>query len=82
MHTPGHTIGGISLVGKNLVFTTDTLFAGGVGRTEFVGGSDRDMKSSLKKLLNLPDDSIVYPGHGAISMIDVERSVNPFLQCL
>ena len=82
MHTPGHTLGGISLVGEKLVFTGDTLFAGGIGRTDFAGGSDRDMKLSLEKLLCLPDDYVVYPGHGAISSIGEEKRVNPFLRWL
>jgi hydroxyacylglutathione hydrolase len=82
MHTPGHTLGGISLLGENLVFTGDTLFAGGIGRTDFAGGSDRDMQGSLKKLLGLPDNCVVYPGHGVASMIGVERHVNPFLRWL
>jgi hydroxyacylglutathione hydrolase len=82
MHTPGHTLGGISLVGEKLVFTGDTLFAGGIGRTDFGGGSDRDMKLSLEKLMCLPDDYVVFPGHGAVSSIGEEKRVNPFLQWL
>ena len=58
MHTPGHTPGSISLVGEKLVFTGDTLFAGGIGRTDFPGGSDRDMRLSLEKLIRLPDDYV------------------------
>ena len=79
MHTPGHTLGGISLVGEKLVFTGDTLFARGIGRTDFAGGSDRDMKRSLERLLCLPDNYFVYPGHGVFSTIGEERRVNPFL---
>ena len=82
MHTPGHTPGGISLVGEKLVFTGDTLFAGGIGRTDFAGGSDRDMRCSLDKLSCLPDNYVVYPGHGAVSMIGEEKRVNPFLRWL
>jgi hydroxyacylglutathione hydrolase len=82
MHTPGHTLGGISLVGEKLVFTGDTLFAGGIGRTDFGGGSDRDMKLSLEKLMCLPDDYVVFPGHGAVSSIGEEKRVNPFLRWL
>jgi len=79
MHTPGHSLGSISLVGDKLVFTGDTLFAGGIGRTDFVGGSDQDMKSSLQKLVGLPDDFVVYPGHGCVSVMGEEKRVNPFL---
>lgn len=82
MHTPGHSLGSISLVGDKLVFTGDTLFAGGIGRTDFAGGSDRDMKCSLHKLVGLPDDYVVYPGHGCLSIIGKEKRVNPFLQWL
>jgi hydroxyacylglutathione hydrolase len=79
MHTPGHSLGSISLVGVKLVFTGDTLFAGGVGRTDFAGGSDRDMRFSLQKLVDLPDDFVVYPGHGCVSIMGEEKRVNPFL---
>ncbi len=82
IHTPGHTPGGVSLVGENLVFTGDTLFAGSIGRTDFQGGSDSDMRLSLKKLLSLPDSFTVYPGHGPRSTIGEERRANPFLQWL
>jgi glyoxylase-like metal-dependent hydrolase (beta-lactamase superfamily II) len=82
MHTPGHTPGSISLVGEKLVFTGDTLFAGGIGRTDLPGGSDRDMRLSLEKLLRLPEHYVVYPGHGATSIIGEEKRVNPFLQWL
>ena len=82
MHTPGHTLGGISLVGDKLVFTGDTLFAGGIGRTDFAGGSDRDLKCSLEKLLCLPNNYVVYPGHGGFSTIGEEKRVNPFLRWL
>ena len=79
MHTPGHTPGSISLVGEKLVFTGDTLFAGGIGRTDFPGGSASDMRLSLQKLVRLPDYFLVYPGHGVTSMIGEEKRVNPFL---
>jgi glyoxylase-like metal-dependent hydrolase (beta-lactamase superfamily II) len=82
MHTPGHTPGSTSLVGEKLVFTGDTLFAGGIGRTDLLGGSDRDMRLSLEKLLRLPEHYVVYPGHGAASTIGEEKRVNPFLQWL
>lgn len=82
MHTPGHTPGSISLVGEKLVFTGDTLFAGGIGRTDLPGGSDCDMRLSLEKLLRLPDHCVVYSGHGVTSTICEEKRVNPFLQWL
>jgi hydroxyacylglutathione hydrolase len=79
MHTPGHTPGSICLVGEKLVFTGDTLFAGGIGRTDFPGGSMSDMRLSLKKLVSLPDYLLVCPGHGETSMIREEKRMNPFL---
>jgi hydroxyacylglutathione hydrolase len=72
----------MSLVGEDLVFTGDTLCAGSIGRTDFQGGSDSEMRLSLKKLLRLPDSFTVYPGHGPQSTIGEERRVNPFLQWL
>ncbi|MFA5364538.1 MAG: MBL fold metallo-hydrolase [Candidatus Bathyarchaeia archaeon] len=81
LHTPGHTPDGICLVGDNVVFTGDSLFAGSIGRTDFVGGSYRDLITSIKtKLLVLPDSFVVYPGHEAFSTIGNEREYNPFLQ--
>jgi hydroxyacylglutathione hydrolase len=82
MHTPGHTPGSISLLGENVVFTGDTLFAGGIGRMDFPEGSESDMRFSLGKLLVLPDGYVVYPGHGGISTIGNEKRVNPFLRWL
>ncbi len=79
MHTPGHSPGGICLVGEKLVFTGDTLFAGGIGRTDFAGGSMSDMRLSLQKLMRLPENLMVYPGHGESSLIGAEKRTNPFL---
>jgi glyoxylase-like metal-dependent hydrolase (beta-lactamase superfamily II) len=79
--TPGHTPGGICLYSKadGVVFAGDTLFAGSVGRTDFPGGSMTVLINSIKKkLLPLPDQTIVYPGHGPVTTIETERS-NPFL---
>ena len=85
LHTPGHTPGGICLLlrrigAADIVFTGDTLFAGGVGRTDFPGGSMEELMDSIRsKLLLLPDDTIVYPGHGPASTIGREKQTNPFL---
>jgi hydroxyacylglutathione hydrolase len=79
LHTPGHTRGCICLVGDRLAFTGDTLFAGGIGRTDFPEGSMTDMNRSLQKLERLPDKLLIYPGHGESSMIGEEKRVNPFL---
>ena len=79
LHSPGHTPGSICLVGEKLVFTGDTLFAGGIGRTDFPGGSMSDMRNSLKRLMELPLNLLVYPGHGETSIIVEEKRSNPFL---
>jgi len=81
LHTPGHTKDGISLLGDNVVFTGDTLFAGSVGRTDFLGGSYKELMRSIKtKLLPLPDSFKVYSGHGPSTTIGEEKKYNPFLQ--
>jgi glyoxylase-like metal-dependent hydrolase (beta-lactamase superfamily II) len=79
MHTPGHTYGSISLLGKKEVFTGDTLFAGSIGRTDLPGSSERDMRLSLEKLTSLPNHYVVYPGHGSTTTIGEEKLNNPFL---
>lgn len=81
LYTPGHTPGGISLVGEGFVFTGDTLFAGSIGRTDLPGGSYHTLLRSIKeKLLSLPDEFVVYPGHGPFSTIGEEKQNNPFLK--
>ena len=83
LHTPGHTPGGICLYSaeEKIVFTGDTLFACGVGRTDFYGGDGEQLISSIKsKLLIRADDTICYPGHGESTTIAEEKLHNPFLQ--
>ncbi len=81
IHTPGHTPGGICLKAKNVVFTGDTLFAGSIGRTDFPGASGKQLIKSIKdRLLTLPDETLVYPGHGPFSSIGEEKRENPFLR--
>ena len=81
IHTPGHTPGGISLVSNIIVFTGDTLFAGGIGRTDLPGGSYHNLIKSIKeKLLILGDDKIIYPGHGPDSTIGEERRTNSYIK--
>lgn len=80
IHTPGHTPGGVCYRTEKVLFTGDTLFAGGIGRTDFPGGSYEQLMESIhSKLLVLPDDTIIYPGHGPESTIGVERESNPWL---
>jgi hydroxyacylglutathione hydrolase len=81
LYTPGHSSGGISLAGHGVVFSGDTLFNSGIGRTDFPGMShERLMKSIQEKLMALPDETIVYPGHGPSTTIGDERRNNPFLR--
>jgi glyoxylase-like metal-dependent hydrolase (beta-lactamase superfamily II) len=83
LHTPGHSPGAVCYVSDGIAFTGDTLFAGSVGRTDFSGGSQEDLMRSLRdKLLSLPDDTVIYPGHGPASTIGAERKGNPWIQGL
>jgi len=82
LHTPGHTRGSISILGNDVVFTGDTLFAGSIGRTDLPDSSPKEIMSSLKKLTILPDHIKVYAGHGPASTIGEEKKSNPFLQNL
>ena len=80
LHTPGHSPGGISLVTEGIVFTGDALFWGSIGRTDFPNGNHETLIRSIKtRLLTLPDDTIVYSGHGPKTTIGHERKINPFL---
>ncbi len=83
IETPGHTVGGVCYLERNekILFSGDTLFAGAIGRTDHPGGNyDTIMKSIMEKLINLPGDTIVVPGHGPCSDISTEGMTNPFLQ--
>lgn len=83
LHTPGHTAGSICLYSREsqVLFSGDTLFAGSVGRTDFPGGDHRLLIGSIRyKLLCLPDETRVYPGHGQETSIGVERITNTFLK--
>ena len=84
IHTPGHTPGGICLLLINpenkILFSGDTLFNSGIGRTDYPGASESLLVKSIKnKLFSLDDDTIVYPGHGPQTTIGREKKENPFL---
>lgn len=90
-HTPGHTRGSLCLylpqkagrvtLSTPQLFAGDTLFAGSIGRTDLWGGSFEDIVRSIhSKLLVLPDDTVVFPGHGQATTIGQERETNPFLK--
>jgi hydroxyacylglutathione hydrolase len=84
IHLPGHTPGGIALLLKEpsggILFTGDSLFCEGIGRTDFPGASETDLVRAIKeKLFILPEDTVIYPGHGPSSTIKREKNSNPFL---
>jgi glyoxylase-like metal-dependent hydrolase (beta-lactamase superfamily II) len=82
IHTPGHTEGSVCLYfpAENKLIAGDTLFAGSIGRTDLPGGSTEKIMNSLReKVMALPDDTLVVPGHGPLTTIGEERESNPFL---
>jgi hydroxyacylglutathione hydrolase len=80
IHTPGHTPGSICLYGSGVLISGDTLFRESIGRTDLPGGSFPQLIESIRsRLLVLPDDTAVYPGHGPPTTIGHERRRNPFL---
>jgi len=82
LHTPGHTAGSICLYfpAETMLIAGDTLFAGSIGRTDLPGGSFEKILHSLHdRVLALPDETLVVPGHGPLTRIGVERESNPFL---
>jgi glyoxylase-like metal-dependent hydrolase (beta-lactamase superfamily II) len=85
IHTPGHSPGGICLLAEGNLFSGDTLFVGGIGRTDLPGSShEQFMKSIQDKLLTLPEETVVWPGHdygpAPSSTIKLEKQLNPFLR--
>jgi hydroxyacylglutathione hydrolase len=81
IHTPGHTPGSVSFYVNGLLFSGDTLFQGSIGRTDLPGGDyDLEMSSIIDRLLALPDDTIVLPGHMAQTTIGHERQRNPYVR--
>jgi glyoxylase-like metal-dependent hydrolase (beta-lactamase superfamily II) len=82
IHTPGHTEGSVCMFfpAERMLIAGDTLFAGSIGRTDLPGGSSEKIIDSLQqKVLALPDDTLVVPGHGPLTTIGEERESNPFL---
>jgi glyoxylase-like metal-dependent hydrolase (beta-lactamase superfamily II) len=85
LHTPGHTQGSICLLAaaENKLIAGDTLFRDSIGRTDLPGGDSRQILLSIRdKLLALPEESVVIPGHGPLTTLARERVFNPFLQGL
>lgn len=79
METPGHTKGGICICGDGKIFTGDTLFFRSIGRTDLYSGNMEQMRKSLQKLMRLPDEIQVLPGHGPGTSIGAEKKGNPFV---
>jgi glyoxylase-like metal-dependent hydrolase (beta-lactamase superfamily II) len=79
MHTPGHTMGSVCLIGEKVMFSGDTLFSESIGRTDFAESSPKDMNTTLQKLTHLPDELLVYPGHDETTLMGKEKCTNPFL---
>jgi glyoxylase-like metal-dependent hydrolase (beta-lactamase superfamily II) len=81
VETPGHTAGGISLLGEGVAFVGDTLFAGSVGRTDLCGGDEGALLASVReKILSLPPATEVFPGHGPPTTVAAEKAHNPFFR--
>lgn len=79
-HTPGHSPGSVSLLCRNDLFAGDALFRMGVGRTDLTGGRERDLIDSIQnKLYTLPDEVVVFPGHGPKTTIGYEKQHNPYV---
>ncbi|MFB3053170.1 MAG: MBL fold metallo-hydrolase, partial [Dehalococcoidia bacterium] len=80
IHTPGHTPGSLSFYTEGMLFSGDTLFRGSIGRTDLQGGDyGQEMSSIVDRLLELPDDTVVLPGHMQETKIGIERQTNPFV---
>jgi hydroxyacylglutathione hydrolase len=81
LHMPGHSPGLVILLerAERVIFTGDLIFAGSIGRTDFPGGSDIEMRKSLERLVKLEGDWRLYPGHGPETTLSQERWTNPFL---
>ena len=81
LHTPGHSPGGVCFLYDRMVFGGDTLFQGSIGRTDFRKGSFEDLANSIKtRLYTLPDDTVVYTGHGPVTTIGDEKRYNAFVR--
>lgn len=80
IETPGHTPGGMCILMDDVLFSGDTLFFGSIGRTDLPGGNEEQLIASVReKLMTLPDDTLVLPGHMRETKIGFERSFNPFV---
>jgi glyoxylase-like metal-dependent hydrolase (beta-lactamase superfamily II) len=80
VHLPGHSPGSVGFLAPGLLFSGDTMFCGGVGRTDLPGGSWKELETSIRsRILTLPEETVVLPGHGPRTTVGQEKSSNPFL---
>jgi len=81
IETPGHTPGSVCFFNEKekIIFVGDALFKGSVGRTDLPGGNGKMLEQSLKKLMEFPEDTVVYSGHGPKTTIGIEKRTNPFI---
>lgn len=80
IHTPGHSPGSVSFAGDGILLSGDTLFCGGVGRTDLPGGSMRILEASIReKIFSMPENTVVLPGHGPMTTVAEEKESNPFV---
>ena len=79
MHAPGHAPGHVVIHGHGLAFVGDCLFAGSIGRTDLPLSNPRELAESLDRIVRLPEDTVVYPGHGPPTTVGTEARSNPFL---
>lgn len=77
METPGHSKGSVCYIAENCIFSGDTLFASAIGRTDFFGGSEEELRRSLKSLFALEGNYAVFPGHMGTTELETERGNNP-----
>ena len=79
LHTPGHSPGNITFYVENNLFVGDLIFAGSIGRTDLPGSNYEQLITSVQsKIFSLPDTTKIFPGHGPVTSVEVEKSSNPF----
>ena len=81
LHTPGHTPGHIILVSDDIAFVGDVIFSGSIGRSDLPGGDGLALMNSIrKKVITLPEETVLYSGHGPATTVGQEKATNPFIR--
>ena len=80
IHTPGHSQGSCCFLAPGILFSGDLIFQGAVGRTDLPGGDPVELDRSLARVADLPGDTVIYPGHGPVTKVAVEKERNPYLK--